>query len=66
MLKINQNSIKRGAVYDLVEPNIEVCKPAGQWNHFLLTIDHGINKGSVKLNGTQILEFPLSGENGNH
>ena len=51
-----------GAVYDLVEPTKDVCNPAGQWNHFLLTIDHNKNKVSVKLNGTKILEFPLSGE----
>jgi hypothetical protein len=51
-----------GAVYDLVEPSKDVCKPAGQWNHVLLSIDHNKNKGSVKLNGTKILEFPLRGE----
>ena len=51
-----------GAVYDLVEPSKDVCKPAGQWNHILLSIDHNKNKGSVKLNGTKILEFPLRGE----
>jgi len=51
-----------GAVYDLVEPTKDVCNPAGQWNHFLLTIDHNKNQGSVLLNGTKINEFPLSGE----
>ena len=51
-----------GAVYDLVEPTKDVCNPAGQWNHFLLTIDHNKNQGSVVLNGTKIHEFPLSGE----
>ncbi|OUW34716.1 MAG: glycosyl hydrolase [Flavobacteriaceae bacterium TMED179] len=51
-----------GAVYDLVEPSKDVCKPAGQWNHVILTIDHNKNQGSVKLNGTKILEFPLRGE----
>ena len=38
-----------GAVYDLVEPTKDVCNPAGQWNHFLLTIDHNKNQGSVSL-----------------
>jgi hypothetical protein len=28
----------------------------------MLTINHKINKGSVQLNGTEIVSFPLSGE----
>ena len=51
-----------GALYDLVQPSKDVCNPAGEWNHFLLTVDHNKNQGSVELNGTKIVEFPLSGE----
>lgn len=50
-----------GALYDLVQPTMDVCKPAGEWNHVLLTINHNKNQGSVRLNGTKIIEFPLSG-----
>jgi hypothetical protein len=50
-----------GALYDLVQPTKDVCKPAGEWNHVLLTIDHNKNQGSVRLNGVKIIEFPLSG-----
>ena len=50
-----------GALYDLVQPTADVCKPAGEWNHVLLTVNHKLNKGSVKLNGTEIVTFPLSG-----
>ena len=60
--KEKQKFHQAGAVYDLVEPTEDVCNPAGQWNHFLLTIDHNKNQGSVVLNGTKIHEFPLSGE----
>ena len=59
--KANPKFHQAGALYDLVQPSKDVCKPAGQWNHILLSIDHNKNKGSVKLNGTQIVEFPLSG-----
>jgi len=59
--KANPKFHQAGALYDLVQPSKDVCKPAGQWNHILLSIDHIKNKGSVKLNGTQIVEFPLSG-----
>ena len=51
-----------GALFDLVQPSKDVCKPAGEWNHILLTIDHNKNQGSVELNGTKIVEFPLKGE----
>ena len=48
-------------IRDRVQPSQDVCKPAGQWNHVMLRIDHNKNEGSVKLNGTKIVEFPLSG-----
>jgi len=50
-----------GALYDLVQPTKDICKPAGEWNHILLTIDQNKNQGNVKLNGIKIIEFPLSG-----
>ncbi len=60
--KANPKFREAGALYDLVQPSKDVCKPAGQWNHVLLTIDHNKNEGSVELNGTKIVEFPLRGE----
>ena len=51
-----------GALYDLVQPMQDVCKPAGEWNHFLISIDYKSNKGNVTLNGVEIVNFPLSGE----
>lgn len=50
-----------GALYDLVQPAADVCNPAGEWNHVLLTVNHNTNKGSVVFNGTEIVKFPLSG-----
>ena len=51
-----------GALYDLVQPTADVCRPAGEWNHVLLTVDHTANKGSVVLNDTEIVTFHLHGE----
>ncbi|MFD1162381.1 MULTISPECIES: 3-keto-disaccharide hydrolase [Hwangdonia] len=51
-----------GALYDLVEPAYDVCKPAGEWNLCEIKIDHNANKGSASLNGIVIVEFPLRGE----
>jgi len=59
--KVNPNYHQAGALYDLVQPSKDVCNPAGEWNHIVLKVDHNKNQGSVKLNGTKIVEFPLSG-----
>ena len=59
--KVNPNFHQAGALYDLVQPSKDVCNPAGEWNHIVLKVDHNKNQGSVKLNGTKIVEFPLSG-----
>ncbi len=55
-------SFTKGALYDLVQPKADVCNPAGEWNHVLLTVDHNINEGNVVFNGTEIVRFPLSGD----
>ncbi len=60
--KANPKFHQAGALYDLVQPIADVCKPAGEWNHVLLTVDHNINQGNVVFNGTEIVRFPLSGE----
>ena len=52
-----------GALYDLVAPEKNVTKKAGEWNSFLITIDHIKNHGEVIHNGTKVSTFPLSGEN---
>lgn len=51
-----------GALYDMVQPTQDVCKAAGEWNDVLLSIDYNTNKGSVTLNGVEIVIFPVSGE----
>ena len=50
-----------GALYDIVQPSKDVCNPAGEWNHFLLTVNHEINNANVMLNGIEIVSFPING-----
>ncbi len=50
-----------GALYDMAEPSTDATKPAGEWNQYVIRIDHNENRGSVTLNGTLITEFPLHG-----
>ena len=57
----NPNYHQAGALYDIVQPSQNVCKPAGEWNHTVVSIDYNANLGSVKLNGVEIVTFPLSG-----
>jgi hypothetical protein len=60
--KANPKYHQAGALYDMVQPEHDVCKPAGEWNECILKIDHNSNSGSVTLNGTVIVEFDVHGE----
>ena len=51
-----------GALYDLVQPSSDVCKPAGEWNKCVIMVDHKNNEGWVELNDTRIVEFEPHGE----
>lgn len=51
-----------GALYDMVAPSENVANPAGEWNTMEISINHNINRGSVVLNGTEIVTFPVHGE----
>ncbi|WP_339916820.1 DUF1080 domain-containing protein [Yeosuana marina] len=51
-----------GALYDMVQPMYDVCKPANEWNVCVLKVNHETNQGSVTLNGTEIVTFPVHGE----
>jgi len=51
-----------GAVFGIVGPENDLMKKHGEWNHFIIKIDHNNNHGSVVLNGTEIIDFPVHGE----
>ena len=55
------NYHQAGALYDMVQPSQNVCKPAGEWNHVLISINYNTNKASVKLNDVEIVTFALTG-----
>lgn len=46
-----------GAIYDLVKPKTNAMKPAGEWNHLVVTCDD--NLISVDVNGTRVSEMNL-------
>ena len=59
--KANPKFHQAGALYDLVQPEHDVCNPAGEWNLCEISINHKTNEGSVVLNGAKIVEFPVHG-----
>jgi hypothetical protein len=46
-----------GAIYDLVKPKKNAMRPAGEWNHTLITCDK--NRISVEINGELVSEMDL-------
>ena len=36
---VKMNYHQAGALYDMVQPSSDVCKSAGEWNHYLISID---------------------------
>lgn len=46
-----------GAIYDLVKPKKNAMKPAGQWNHCVLTCNK--NLVQVEINGEQVSKLNL-------
>lgn len=60
--KANPKFHQAGALYDMVQPEHDVAKPAGEWNLCVLKINHKTNQGSVTLNGTEIVTFQVHGK----
>jgi hypothetical protein len=51
-----------GAIFGIIGPSTDHAKKEGEWNHFVITIDHKVNYGSVILNDVEIVNFPVHGE----
>ncbi len=58
----NDNEQMSGAIFGIVGPDKDLMNKAGEWNHFLIRIDHKNNQGSVMLNGKEIIRYPVNGE----
>lgn len=52
---------RAGSIFNLMAPSEIVSKPAGEWNHYVLHIDHTKNEGFVLFNGVETLRFPVNG-----
>jgi len=60
--EFNDKKQMSGAIFGIVGPEKDLVNKAGEWNHFLIRIDHKNNKGTVVLNGKEIVSYPVNGE----
>lgn len=60
--KVANGTHTAGSLYDLIGCQPELINPAGEWNTCVLEIDHNSNKGTITMNGTEALSFPVHGE----
>ncbi|MEO0899830.1 MAG: DUF1080 domain-containing protein [Bacteroidota bacterium] len=52
---------RAGSMFNVIAPSEVVSKAAGEWNHYLLHIDHKKNEGFLVFNGVETLRFPVNG-----
>ncbi|GAA3563107.1 DUF1080 domain-containing protein [Snuella lapsa] len=53
---------KAGSLYDMIACPDNLVKPAGEWNLCVLEVNHKTNQGKVSMNGTEVMTFPVHGE----
>ncbi|MDC1080663.1 DUF1080 domain-containing protein [Flavobacteriaceae bacterium] len=51
-----------GALYDMIAPKQNVSRPTNEWNTYFIRINHDENLGVLVFNNTEVLRFPLRGE----
>ncbi len=55
------NIQRAGSMFNVMAPSKIVSKPANEWNHYVIRIDHANNEGSVVFNDVKVLQFPVNG-----
>ena len=55
------NIQRAGSLFNVIAPSSIVSKPANEWNHYLIRIDHTNNVGEVIFNDVQVMQFPVNG-----
>lgn len=58
----NDHKQMSGAIFGIVGIEKDMAMKAGEWNHFLIKIDHRNNIGSITLNGKEVANYPVKGE----
>ncbi len=58
----NDNKQMSGAIFGIIGPDLDVARPAGEWNELFIRIDREKNEGRVRLNGIELFSYPVRGE----
>jgi len=51
-----------GSLYDMIACPTDIINPAGEWNWVVLEVNHDTNLGKVRMNGKEVMTFPVHGE----
>ncbi len=58
----NDNLQMSGAIFGIVGPEEDTARPAGEWNELFVSVDRENNVGRVVLNGKELFNYPVRGE----
>lgn len=57
------NPLKQsGAIFGILGSEKKLMNKSGEWNHYLIEINHSTNKGIIMLNWKEVSNFPVHGE----
>ncbi len=60
--KVANGTHTAGSLYDMIACPTETINPAGEWNWCVIEINHDTNLGKVRMNGKEVMTFPVHGE----
>lgn len=60
--KVANGTHTAGSLYDMIACPTEFVNPAGEWNWCVVEVNHDTNLGKVRMNGKEIMTFPVHGE----
>lgn len=58
----NDNLQMSGAIFGIIGPEEDAARPAGEWNELFVSVDRANNLGRVVLNGKELFNYPVRGE----
>ena len=60
--KVANGTHTAGSLYDMIACPTDTVNPAGEWNWVVLEVNHDTNLGKVRMNGKEVMTFPVHGE----
>jgi len=60
--KVAGGTHSAGSLYDMIACPDSQINPPGEWNWVVLEVNHNTNLGKVRMNGKEVMTFPVHGE----